>query len=168
HQIQGPGLAVTVSLLAELVAEQRASVDADQHGLSALKDLVVGTDAYAGQVVATVDLASVCDGGVDDVVNRSEGDGVAQTIAEDLNDTAIRAARDQDQGEDELAQPSLGDGQVEEDLLGLGLGFEGLVESLVCDVGLPVDELSADLELSGQRGDRSGAGEGVNCQSLAL
>jgi hypothetical protein len=43
---------------------------------------------------------------------------------------------DQDQGQDQLPQPGLGDRQIEEDILGRGRGSEGAVEDLLGGVDL--------------------------------
>ena len=73
---------------------------------------------------------------------------------------------DQHQGQDKLPQPSLGDRQVEEDLLGLGFRVKGLGESVLGDVGLLIEELAADLVFSGQVRDGLSTSEYLDRQIL--
>jgi hypothetical protein len=75
---------------------------------------------------------------------------------------------DEYQGEDELAQPGPGDGQVEEDLGVVRSGIEGITEGLLGAGSLLVDKLAADLGLAGQFGDGAGAGQGVQGELLPL
>jgi hypothetical protein len=76
---------------------------------------------------------------------------------------------DQHQGQDQLPQPSLGDRQVEEDLVGrCWSGGEGLAESLLGGMNLLREELPADLMLPSQLGDRFRAGEYLDGQVLPL
>jgi hypothetical protein len=64
-------------------------------------------------------------------VNAADADGYAQQVAHELDDAAIRAAADQHQRDDELAQPGLGHRQLEQRLLAVRRGGrEGLVERL--------------------------------------
>jgi hypothetical protein len=78
------------------------------------------------------------------------------------------AVADEDQAEGQLAQPGLGDGEVQEDAAVLGVGVEGGVEGLLGLVGLLVDELAADVVLGGEVGDGLCAGEGLQGRALAL
>ena len=57
---------------------------------------------------------------------------------------------DQHQGQDKLPEPSLGDRQVEEDLIGSTLRCEGFAERLLGGVSLLVEELTTDFMLPGQ------------------
>jgi hypothetical protein len=75
---------------------------------------------------------------------------------------------DEDQAQHELAEQGLGDGQVKQDALVVGVGGEGLVEGLWGLVGLLVDELAADVVLLSQAGNGLAAGERVEGQTLAL
>jgi hypothetical protein len=90
-------------------------VDADEDRASGLEDLVIGTAADAGQVLAQVDRTCGGDGLVDDVVDRADGGVVIEEVAEQFGDAAERTVSDEDQSEDELADPGLGDREVEED-----------------------------------------------------
>jgi hypothetical protein len=93
-----------------------------------------------------------------------------EEVAQQFGDAAERAVADEDQGEDELADPGLGDREVEEDAVVAGgpLGGEGVVEGLLGLVSLVVDELAADLVLLGELSDGFGAGQDVQRQSLSL
>ena len=75
---------------------------------------------------------------------------------------------DQHQGQDQLPQPSLGDRQVEEDVVGSRRGGERPVEGDLRGGDLLIDELPADLMLTSQLGDRLGPGEGPDGQLLPL
>ena len=112
----------------------------------------IGTDADPGQVLAIVDLAGGGDGLLDDVVDRPHGEVVIEEVAEQFGDAAERAVADEDQGEDELADPGLGDREVEEDPVVSAAGRRR-DRGPVGLVGLVVEELAADGVLSGQFGD---------------
>ena len=130
QQAHAPGFGIAMVLQAKQVAIGRRGIDAHEHRLTGLKDLVMGADADADEIVATGDRASWFDGAGDDVVHRTQGDAPVEEVAEQFDDGAVRAVADQDQGQDQLPQPSLGHGQVEEDLLGLGFGVKGGSERL--------------------------------------
>jgi hypothetical protein len=93
-----------------------------------------------------------------------------EEVAEQFGDAAERTVADQDEGEDELADPGLGDREVEEDAVASGgwVVGEGVVERLLGLVGLVVDELAADLVLLGELRERCGVGESVEGQLLSL
>ena len=61
-----------------------------------------------------VDDTRLAGGRLEHMMNRADADGHAQQITQELHDTAKRAAADQGQRDDHLAQPSLADGQVEQ------------------------------------------------------
>jgi hypothetical protein len=73
---------------------------------------------------------------------------------------------DEDQAEDQLRKPGLGDGEVEEDALLIGGCREGQLEAGVGFAQLLIDELAADVVLQGDLGDRH-AGKGGQGQLLA-
>ena len=120
QQAHAPGLGVAMVLQAQQVAIGRGRIDADEHRVAGLKDLIVGPDANAGQVVTSADGPSRFDGAVDDVVHRTQGELPVEEVAEQLDDGPVRAMADQHQSQDQLPQPGLGDRQVEEDVVGLG------------------------------------------------
>src|SRR5277367_5085319 len=91
-----------------------------------------------------------------------------EEVAQDRDDAAVGAVTGQDQGEDQLMEPGLGNRQVEEDRL-VGLRWvEGEVQGEAGGVGLLVEELAADLMLAGQAGDRLRTGEDLEGQLLPL
>ena len=75
---------------------------------------------------------------------------------------------DQHQGQDQLPQPGLGDGQVEEDVVGAGRGVEGVGQGVRGGVGLLIEELAADLMLPSQLGDRVSPSEDLDGEILPL
>jgi hypothetical protein len=64
--------------------------------------------------LSVVDDTRLAGGRLEHMMNRADADRHAQQITQKLDDTAIRAAADQRQRDDHLAQPSLADGQVEQ------------------------------------------------------
>jgi hypothetical protein len=156
--------------LAEQVAVGGLGIDADEDGATGLEDLVIGPDADSGQVLALVDLTGGGDGLLDDVVHRPHGEVVIEEVAEQFSDAAERTVSDEDQGEDELADPGLGDREVEEHPVVTGGCFrvESVVEGLLSLVGLVVDELATDLMLLGDSRDGCGAGERVEGEALSF
>ena len=170
EQAHPPGVRVAVFFLAEQGAGGGLGVDADEDRATGLEDLVIGTDADAGQVLAIVDLAGGGDGLLHDVVSRPHGEVVIEEVAEQLGDAAERAVTDEDQSEDEWADPGLSDREVKEHPVVPGGWFRGesVIEGLLGLVGLVVDELAADLVLLGELGDGGGAGECVESESLTL
>ena len=91
-----------------------------------------------------------------------------EEVAKQFDHAAVRTMADQHQGQDQLPQPSLGDGQIEKHLVGLGRGSEGLAERLLGGVSLLVEELPADLMLPSQLRDRFCPGEDLDGQVLPL
>ena len=129
QQAHAPGVGVAMVLQAQQVAVGRGGIDAHEDRVAGLEDLVMGPDADAGQVVRSVDRPGRFDGAVDDVVDRPQGDLAVEEVAEQFDDAPVRAVADQDQGQDQLAQPGLGDRQVEEDVLGRRCRVEGVVRA---------------------------------------
>jgi hypothetical protein len=165
-----PGIRVAVFFLAEQVAVGGLGVDPDEDRATGLEDLIIGTDADSGQVLAIVDLTGGVDGLLDDVVNRSHREVVIEEVAEQFGDAAERTVPDEDQSEDELADPGLGDREVEEDPV-VSVGWfrvEGVIEGLLSLVSLVVDKLAADLVLLGELGDGGRARESVESEALSL
>ena len=64
-----------------------------------------------------VDHARLPRGRLEHVVDVAQADGHAQQVAQELDDAAVRTAADQRQPDDHLAQPGLGDRQLEQHLL---------------------------------------------------
>ena len=76
--------------------------------------------ANAGEVVLLVDCPGRSNGAVHDVVHGPHREPVIEDVSKQFDHAADGTMADQHQGQDKLPQPSLGDRQVEEDLLGLG------------------------------------------------
>ena len=57
-------------------------------------------------------------GAVHDVVHGPQGDPIIEEVTQQFDDAAVGTMADQHQGQDQLPQPSLGDRQVEEDVVG--------------------------------------------------
>ncbi len=148
-----PGVGVAVLFRAQQVAEGGSGVDAHEDRPSGLEDLVMGPDADAGQVVGAIDLLGRRHGGLDHVMDGPQRERGVEEVAQEGDHTAVGAVTGQDQGEDQLTEPRLGDRQVEEDLLVRSRRIEGVLQGELCGVGLLVEELAADLMLAGQLGD---------------
>jgi hypothetical protein len=162
------GLGVAMVLQTEQVAIRRRGVDAHEHGVARLEDLVVGPDADAGQVATAAHRPRRYHGAGDDVVHRAQRDASVEEVTEQFDDGPVQAVADQDQGQDQLPQPGLGDGEMEEDMIVSEVGLEGPCQGVPGDVGLLVEELAADLMTAGQVGDRMGRTEDLDGEILTL
>jgi hypothetical protein len=166
--MHAPGIGVTALLRRQQVAVRRRGIDASEHGRGALEDLVVQTHPNAGQVLLPVDDAGLPRGRLKHVVDAADADGHAKQVAQELHDAAIRAAGDQRQADDHLAQPDLGHRQLEQHLAVRHGRREGISQ---CDAGLVrllVDELAADTMPGGQVADRLRSRQRLNGQVLAV
>ncbi len=104
-------------------------------------------------------------GAVHDVVHGPHRDPVIEDVAKQFDHAAGRTMADQHQGQDQLPQPSLGDRQVEKDVVGSWTrGCEGLVESLLGGVSLLIEELAADFMFPGQVRDWLSTSEHLDSQ----
>ncbi len=94
-------------------------------------------------------------GSLDDVVNGSQAHvAVIEHGIQNIEYAAKGAVTDQDQRQNEMVNPGLGNGQVEQDLLVLWFGrLERLVDGHGGFGQLVVDEFAADLVLLGQMCD---------------
>jgi len=166
--VHAPGVGVATVLRGEKVAVGRCRIDAGQHGRGALEELVVQANANAGQVLALVDRARLPRGRLEHVVDAAQADGHAQQVTQELDDATIRAAANQGQPDDHLAQPGLGHRQLEQHLT-VGRGRrEGVVQYRGSLVRLLVDELAAHPVPGGQTADRLRAGQRLNGQVLTV
>src|SRR5208337_2333130 len=75
-------------------------------------------DGDAGEVVLLVDSPGMRNGAVHDVVHGPQGDPIIEEVTQQFDYAAVRTMADQHQGQDQLPQPSLGDRQVEKDVVG--------------------------------------------------
>jgi len=87
-------------------------------------------------------------------VDTADADRHAQQVAQELEDAAIRAAADQRQRDDHLAQPRLGHRQLEQHFAVRHGRREGIVEHSASFVRLLVDELAAHSVPGRQAADR--------------
>jgi hypothetical protein len=90
-------------------------VGTDEDGLAVLEDLVVSSDANAGEVLLGVELARHLDGLLDDVVDGAQGDLDTEEVAQKFDDASERAVTDERESEDKLTQPCPRDGEMEQD-----------------------------------------------------
>ena len=99
-------------------AEGGLGIDPHQDGIARLEDLIEEADVDAGKVVLLVDSPGLSNGAVHDVVHGPQGDPKIEEVAQQFDHAAGRAMADQHQAQDQLPQPSLGDRQVEKDVVG--------------------------------------------------
>jgi len=115
-----------------------------------------------------VDQARLPRGRLKHVVDAAHADGHAQQVAQELDDAAIRAAANQRQPDDHLAQPGLGHRQLEQHLNVRRGRREGVIQCGAGLVRLLVDELAADPVPGSQVADRLQTGQRLNGQVLAV
>ena len=106
-------------------AEGRGSINPHQDGIVRLEDLIEEADVDGGEVVLLVDSPGMSNGAVHDVVHGPQGDRKIEEVTQQFDDAAVGTMADQHQGQDQLPQPSLGDRQVEKDVVGLTRECEG-------------------------------------------
>ena len=97
-----------------------------------------------------------------------KGDRVIEQVPQQFDHPAVRTMADEHQTQDELPQPGPCDRQVEDDVVEDRRGIERLAESLLSGVDLLIEELSADLLLPGQLGDRFCTGKDLDGQVSPL
>jgi len=168
QQVHAPGVGVAVALRRQEIAIRRLGIDTGQHGRGALEDLVVQAHTNARQVLVVVDRARLPRGRLEHVVDAAQADRQAQQVAQELDDAAIRAAADQRQPDDRLAQPSLGDRHLEQHLVVRRGRREGVVQCGASLVRLLVDELAADPVTGGKIADRRRSRQRLNGQVLTV
>jgi hypothetical protein len=167
--VHAPGVGVAAALRGQEIAVRRCRIDAGQHRRGALEDLVVQAHPDAGQVLVAVDHARLPRDRLEHVVDAAQADGHAQQVAQELDDAAVRAAADQRQPDDHLAQPGPGDRQLEQHLLGVPLGRrESAIQRRMDLARLLVDELAAHPVPGGQVADRLRTGQCLDGQVLAV
>ena len=88
------------SSIARARAVGRTDMDARQDRVAVLENLVKG-----GEVLAEIERAGRSDRGVNDVVDRADGDVEIQQVAGEFDDAAIGTVTDQDQSQNHLAEP---------------------------------------------------------------
>ena len=118
QQPDAPGVGVAMLFRTQQEAEGRGGIDPHQDGIACLEDLIEQADEDAGEVVLLVDSPGLSNGAVHDVVHGPQGDPIIEEVAQQFDHAAGRTMADQHQAQDQLPQPSLGDRQVEEDVVG--------------------------------------------------
>jgi hypothetical protein len=88
QQPDAPGVGVAVIFDAQQVAVVGIGVDPDQHRPAALKDLVVGADADAAEVLLLIARPALLDRRLKHVVDRADRDGVIEHVGEQLHHAA--------------------------------------------------------------------------------
>jgi len=95
---------------------------------------------------------------------------VVEQSQEQFGNAAIGTVADQDQSQDELFEPGLGDRDGEQNVI-VALGrfrFECLLQSNTSGVYLLGDELATNIILLGGIGDRASAGKDIESDLLAV
>src|SRR3954469_24962808 len=143
QQMHTPGVGIAMRLRSQQVAIRRVGIDAGQYGLSTVEDLIVQADADAGQVLLTVDDASLLGCRLKHIVDGADADGHTQQVTQELNNAAIRAVADQRQPDDHLAQPGPGDRQLKQHRIVPCGRRESVIQRRLGFVGLLIDEFAA-------------------------
>jgi len=131
-------------------------IDAREHRARALEELIVQAHANATKILFAIDQARLCCGPVLQVVNGTHTARHAEQVAHELHHAAIRAPASQRQRECRLAQPRLGNRQMEQHFVIRRRRGEDVIQREVGFVRLAVDELAAHVEMIGQCADRVG------------
>jgi hypothetical protein len=77
------------------IAVSRRGIDAGQHGLSIVEDLIVQAHTNAGQVLVAVENAGFLRDELKHLVDGTDTDRYAQQVAQELHHAAIGAVADQ-------------------------------------------------------------------------
>jgi hypothetical protein len=85
------------------IAVSRRGIDAGQHRLSIVEDLIVQAHTNAGQVLVALEDAGFLRDELKHLVDGTDTDRYAQQVTQELNDAAIRAVTNQRQANDHLA-----------------------------------------------------------------
>jgi hypothetical protein len=72
-----------------------------------LEDFVMGTDADVSEVLLRVDLACVRNCLREDVMHRSQREGIVENILQQFRDAAQGTVADEGEAEDQLSEPGL-------------------------------------------------------------
>lgn len=155
QQPYAPGDAVAVLFQTQEIAIGRSHIDADQDGLAALLDFIMGADADLGKFCLLVTDPGLLGGLARAVVDGAHREREVEQVVQQFHHAALRTVTDQQQRDDEASQPAFGHGQVEKDALVVGRGRrKGLAEGLFGLVDLPVDERATDVVFLSQVADR--------------
>jgi hypothetical protein len=165
-----PGVGVAMVFGGQQIAIGRG-VDADEHGLRALKKLIVQSHPDRRQLNAVVDDDGVLRRPLVDIVHGAQTDGHAQQISHELHDAAHRGVSNHRQRQGDLLQPSFGDRQREQHLVLAVVALcrrKELVERGAGLVHLPVDQRTTHAMPGGQRTDRFSARQSPNGHHLTV
>ena len=102
QQADAPRLGVAMLFQAQQIAIGGLHVGSDQHGLPALENLVVGTNADTRKVLLTVVQSRLLNCALKNIMDRANGNGVVQEVSEELADSANGTVADQCQPQDRL------------------------------------------------------------------
>ena len=131
QQAHAPGYGVAMVLQAEQVAIGRGRIDADEHRVEGLKDLIVGPDANGGQVVTSADGPSRFDGAVHDIVHGPQGDMKSKRSRSNSTTPRYELWQINTKARTSCRSQALVTGRVEEHLVGLGCGSEGVAQGVL-------------------------------------
>jgi hypothetical protein len=170
EQMDRPGVAVTMVNGCQQIAIGRGGVDAGEHGLRALKKLIVQSHTDRRQLNSVVDGDGALRRPLVDIVHGAQTNGRAQHIAHEFHDPAHRGMSDHCQPERGLFQPSFGDRQRKQHLVLVVSLLSGkeIIQRGVGLVHLPVDERAAHAMPGGQGADRFCARQSSNGHHLAF
>jgi hypothetical protein len=104
-----PGVGVAMGLDRQEIAIGRAGTDAGQHRHGALEEFVVQAHANGRQVLLLVEDSRCLRSRLQYLVDAANTDRDAQQVTQELNHPTNRAAANQRQRDNHLAQPDLGD-----------------------------------------------------------
>jgi hypothetical protein len=168
QQAHAPGVGIAMALKAEQVAIGGSDIRAHQHGLVALENFVVGTDADVGQRLLAVVGPGLGHRLAKDVEHRADRHAIGEQVAHQFHDAAQGTVTDQDQSHDQLPQPGLGHGQIEKHLVVGRGGGKRLLQGGLGDGGLLVDKLAADVGIIRQFADGLVPSQSLNPKHLPL
>ena len=153
-QMHAPSVSVAMLRRREQVAVGRPGTDAGQHRHCALEEFVVQADPNSGQILIPVDDSRFRRSRLEYVVGAVHTHRYAQQVTQKFHDATTRAATNQRQRDDHLAQPRLGDHQLEQHLIVRRRRRESVVQRDAGLVRLLVDELAAHPMLGRQIANR--------------
>ena len=168
QQMDPPGVGVAMRLRSQQIAVGRVGINAGQHGLSTVEDLIVQAHPNARQILLLVDGASLLRGQLKHIMDSADADGHAQQVAQELDNAATRTVADQRQPDDHLAQPDPGDRQLKQNRIVPCGRRESVIQRCLGLMGLLVDELAAHPVPGCQVADRRRSRQRQNSQVLTL
>ena len=107
-------------------------------------------DKYLG----LIDVSCGCRHRLQSIVDRPDADRQIKQITKQFDHPPIGAVADEDQRQNQLKQPVLGDRQIEEHRLIIGRLSKRFVQGLICLMSLLIEKRSTDLMLRCEVTDR--------------